>query len=474
LLLALALFLLTDSGHVQTTDVDQSVSVAEHIVQRGDISIDFPVVAGGGGIRGHDQRVYSGHDIGLAALFVPIAASRHWNWIPVNLANFLYTLIDPVFGAATVLVFFLFAWELTKKIVASAIAAGILATTTTVWPYAHVSFDAEPTAFFLLTSAYLLYRVEQRESAWPILGSGAAAGAAILLRQDSAIVVAFLGLWLLIVVRRRHRDVGAPAVATILLFVAPLVGAAGITFWHNALRFGSWFDNGHGGDPKLKASTPLWRGLAGQLVSPGKGLVFFVPPVLIAIVGWWLIRQRNSSIWWIVPAAALADLVYHSRLAVWSGEEAWGPRFAVPIVPLIMLPICLVIARWVTLHRLTRFVVVIVLIAGISVQAAGVGVDYYAIEKDHRSSLEQEAWHTSQILLGWQALDRSFHGRDPYPSVMHGGVAPDPVPPLDFWWIDSQLARANRRATEITVLVLALTFVMATAWVVRSSRRTAS
>jgi Dolichyl-phosphate-mannose-protein mannosyltransferase len=469
LLLALALFVLTGSGHVQTIDVDQSVSVAEHIVQRGDIAIDFPVVAGGGGIRGHDQRVYSGHDIGLAALFVPIAASRYWNLIPPNLANFLYTLVDPIFGAATVLVFLLFAWELTENISASAAAAIIVATTTTVWPYAHVSFDAEPTAFFLLTSAYLLYRAEQRESSWPILGSAVAAGAAVLVRQDSAIIVAFLGGWFLIIAWRKYREVGADAVATVLLFVVPLVGAAGVTFWHNTVRFGSWFDNGHGGDPKLKATTPLWRGLAGQLVSPGKGLVFFVPSVLIAIVGWWLMRARHSPIWWIVPAAALANLVYHSRLAVWSGEEAWGPRFAVPIVPLIMLPLCLVIARWVTLNWLIRFTVAVVLMAGLSVQAAGVGVDYYAVERQHRTSLEQEAWRTSQIVLGWQALDRSLHGKDPDSSVTHGAVAPKPVPRLDFWWIDSKLARANRQATQITTLVLAVTFVMALVWVIRSS-----
>jgi hypothetical protein len=97
----------------------------------------------------------------------------------------------------------------------------------------------------------------------------------------------------------------------------------------NLYRFGSPFEDGHAQDPAM-AFTPLSGGITGLLASPGKGLVWYAPMAVLAIL-----RSRDFRLW--LPFAL--SLVLHGVLYDWSGGTGWGPRFLVPTLPLLLMPL---------------------------------------------------------------------------------------------------------------------------------------
>jgi 4-amino-4-deoxy-L-arabinose transferase-like glycosyltransferase len=447
---ALAFFLLTSSGRVQTTDVDQSVSVAESIVTSGTVSIDgYPLTPGGGAVRGRDGAAYSAHAIGMPLTFVPIEAIEHWGLISNGDATLLEAWTDALFAAGALTIFFVFVWRLTERMVASSIAAAVLGLTTLVWPYAHMAFDAAPTACFLTASVYCVRRLQERWAPSIAVAGGTAAAAALLIRLDAAIMVTASTVWLVWMCVRRRPE---PWTRVAIGWVGPLVAAVAVTGWYNAERFGSVFDDGHAGDPQTRAVTPIWEGVTGQLVSPGKGLVWFAPPILLAGIGWWLWRRRERAMLVVVIGASAIALILYARLANWSGDIAWGPRFLVPYVPLLMLGLGAVFAQWTSFGRVTRAGIVVVCLAGAAVQVSAVVVDHATIASAERSSLQEHTWETSQIALGWEAIGRIATGSDPYAALPATGPTGD----IDLWWTGKRLDDHPVPTVAGVVLLIAL------------------
>lgn len=144
--------------------------------------------------------------------------------------------------------------------------------------------------------------------------AGVLLGAALLIRLDSA--VALPAFWR--GPRRTARLLPGLALSALLW---------GLFNWH---RFGSPLRDGHGQDPAA-ALDPASLGIAGLLVSPGKGLVFYAPVVFLGLA-----RCRDWRLW--TPLAA--SVLLHGLMHDWTGGTGWGPRFLVPVLPLALLPLC--------------------------------------------------------------------------------------------------------------------------------------
>jgi hypothetical protein len=429
----LGIYLLVAAGHVETIDVSESIAVSQQIVNHGVLWVTgFPTTPGGGVVPGVGGHLFSPHDIGLALIFTPISLLLRWTGLSPQLGGFLYTLVDAVFSALLVAVFFRFSVGLTNRLRPSLWAAAVLGLCTIVFPYAHTTFDAMPTAFFLLLSVYATWTAAKRTSTRYLLAGGCAAGAAVLIRSDSLILIAPLAFWVIWRFGVRHIS---RHFTGLLAWFTPLVIAALVTGWYDVARFGSWLNNGHAHDPQTKTSSHLWYGLAGGLVSPGKGLVFFAPPVVIALLGWRRFIRDEPGLSATIVVGAGAYLIFVSRLINWSGAEAWGPRFLVPITALLLLPLAGYFARWDRLAWYVQMLCILVCSCGLAIQVAGISVWEAAIDRVHGGRLQLTAFHSSEILYAWQAAWRGIHSHPPYPSTLQGGIVPPPVPHLDFWWL---------------------------------------
>jgi hypothetical protein len=193
---------------------------------------------------------------------------------------------------------------------------------TIVFPYSTMLFAHVPAALFLLLAFTLL---ETRP-----IAAGVAAGIAVSCFYVCAIAAAIL---VLLAFSHQRRT--------------------GIRFILGALPFGflmaiyQWFCFGSPFRTAVEASTPFTHGgylfgvitipstdaLYGITISPYRGLFFVSPILLLAFVGFALMK-RNASYWSLIAIVITFVLVIASFNG-WHGGFAFGPRYLVPIVPLL-------------------------------------------------------------------------------------------------------------------------------------------
>jgi hypothetical protein len=100
---------------------------------------------------------------------------------------------------------------------------------------------------------------------------------------------------------------------------------------------------------------PTWAALYGITLSPYRGLFFLSPVLLLSLPGiallWRDPRFRSTAV--LVAALLMGFLLYVASYLYWSGGDAVGPRFLVPLVPFLMLPVARAWSEW-SVHRIGR------------------------------------------------------------------------------------------------------------------------
>ena len=121
-----------------------------------------------------------------------------------------------------------------------------------------------------------------------------------------------------------------------------LAGAAHLTF--NVYRFGNPLDFGYGWaemvpqlPPRLFLASDVPRGLAVLLLSPGKSILLWAPPLWLAIAHARASWSRQRAVTAGVACAAACGLLFYAAYLYPEGGYAHGPRNLVPLVPLALL-----------------------------------------------------------------------------------------------------------------------------------------
>src|SRR5207248_3222251 len=91
-------------------------------------------------------------------------------------------------------------------------------------------------------------------------------------------------------------------------------------------------------DLKGLFNIPLYTGVFGLLLSPGKGLLWYAPPVALSMWGFSRFWGRHAAQATFVGVLAASLLVFFGLYVVWPGGGSWGPRFLMPLLPFAMLP----------------------------------------------------------------------------------------------------------------------------------------
>jgi hypothetical protein len=151
-------------------------------------------------------------------------------------------------------------------------------------------------------------------------------GCAVMMRPSALIFVPIVGISAVL-------TNGFPFGRSLHRLVIGLSGPGLLIGLSNLWRFGNVFETGY---PTLRYTTPWYEGMIGQWISPGKGLLWYAPLAVmffVAIPRLW----KNFRVIAIMSAAVVVgNTAIFSRFEIWSGDNAYGPRYLTIVLPFML------------------------------------------------------------------------------------------------------------------------------------------
>ena len=309
------------------------------------------------------EAIYTATPPLLPVLAAPLHAAERAAGMPGQLVPFF---ANPLILAATAAVLFQFSYLIFSSRAKAFVLALAFGVCSFAWPYGD-TFFAQPIAGLLLVlAAYLAWASSARGGlVLPALAGAAAVGTVF---GHTASVIFVPGLVAFFVMSNR----GWKKIAA---FFSGLAAVAVILLWANHARFGGALDFGYGYHSGLETHAYA-DGLLGLVFSPGFGLLANMPLLALAPVGAFLLWKKHRALALLVGYAFAVSLVYFGTLQspTWHGFGGWGPRYLVPIVPLMVLPLGFFLDR--AAGRLARASFAALAFAGFVVNLAGALVWY--------------------------------------------------------------------------------------------------
>jgi hypothetical protein len=234
---------------------------------------------------------------------------------------------------------------------------------TIAWVYARMFWESSLLALVFLVAVWSTYRgvyLAQAGRRWLwLLLCGIAVAIGLTLRFEAALIAVLFGIYLLaswpgadgrdesanteslLITTRGIPRSSHPAsrfwhlIRLLVVFLAPsLVIGLGLLYF-NFVRFGDPIETGY--TQEILFHKP-WVGAFGLLLSPGRGLFFYAPLMLLFFFGlrpaW---HRLPRAYYLLIASTCLCYWLFYGSWFAWGGTWGWGPRFLLPIVPLLMV-----------------------------------------------------------------------------------------------------------------------------------------
>jgi hypothetical protein len=342
------------------------------------------------GMAGRNGRAYVWFPIGHQLLMVPCVAAgealarampapeRHLFELKGGSEEFgrffwsrlLVSFLPVPFAAGSVLLVFLLALRLQCTARGALLVAGVATLCTQFWPGSSETTSDVPGAFFLLAMAERVF-AHRAASGSPrsdrrrLLVAGLCGGMAVLVRYPHAAPALVLALGAAHTAYHRGR------LGDVAWLAAGAAPAAGALLYSNWARFGSLLETGYSaGATSTWFGYPLHWGVPFILAAPGKGILWFSPPIWIA--AWAMLRRAATWPGLMAWPALLVPLLVFGRAGGWAAGQCWGIRYFTAAV-VLLVTVGLSVARpWERMPR--RFALVCGL--GLAVSLGGVLTPY--------------------------------------------------------------------------------------------------
>ncbi len=317
----LIIYLLTFDGKFDSIDELNLYAITESVVQQGRPYVPQMKFAA------YHNPVGS-HELGLPIVAAPLYMLA--KDLPFVDNIYFVMILNPLIVALSATLIYLTAKELKYSTTASLVAAVAYGLGSLGWPYA-LSFYREPLVGFLwLVSTYNFVK-------WRVIANRRYLYSGLLILFLAPFVkinIIFCLPFVLLIAQRPNRRwvwrtymmIGVGSALGILVLFQLLY------HW----RTGQWWDYVH----ILQINPKQWLlRVYGQLFSPVKGLVFYMPVIVLAVPGLWLLGKRYL---FVATGVALTFLVLVSAVSfypAWHGGQSWGPRLLIPAIPLVLISI---------------------------------------------------------------------------------------------------------------------------------------
>ena len=446
---ALSLYLATTGGSM-ATDI-MTYEVTKDIVEHGTVAMSYNVFQMEAH-RGVDGRYYAPYGIGHAVYSVPFyalarVAERRFGLAvgkPEALRKAGFVAGSAVASALIVWVAYLFAWRLSTDVRAAVSTALAVGFATFVWPYAKFGFSAPLATLCVLFGTYAVWVGTRADRPTMLLLGGAGLGSAVLVKHELALVCLPVAAWIVVESRFEPQTI----VKRGILAGLPVVAAVAGTLYYNAARFGNPFDTGYLRDQTVLFGS-FWTGLGGLLFSPGRSVFVYSPITVAGVVALVALARHDRSTTMLLAGEFLVMLCFYATFEHWDGERSYGPRYLLPVVPLLVVPMAPWFAgRTGSFGR--RLLIALVVLSAV-VQIPGVLVDFTKVGRSSQvgfPSQDDRRWT-------WESSNMRFNIRASMAAIPENiknlatGHRP-PVTPaqgpardfsdqfafsLDFWWV---------------------------------------
>ena len=410
--MVLGVYVLSGPGRIDIIDGEARFDVALNWLVKGQPIVTDRWIGPIVGVPGVGGFYYSYYGPAASFLSIPLV------WLGVIIhphslqpSQFLFSLTSAVFGAGIASVLFLFYLELgvaVRRAVAWTLASSFA---TYVWAISTSTFDNAQHGFFAIAALYLAFVSARRKSWVYALSGGLFAGVLFLYQEYFLLIFPALALATLdgslvdssarprpaktqesliarmaSIPREMLHAIGTQVREAIrgsedarqsflrygVFFCGPLLCVV-LMFVYNDIRFGSWFDDG-----KLRLAagrgyhffgSPL-AGLLTLLVSPGKSIFLYSPPIVLAIAGARGLWRRRPGLMIAVSVSTVILVSFLSCIKFASGDWCWGPRYLTALLPLWALAF-----PFIPQFKARRSVLIAVIAAGVVVQVLGLSVE---------------------------------------------------------------------------------------------------
>jgi hypothetical protein len=459
----LCFFFLFSSGRIASQDAGQQLQVAVLLATTGALGQDARDAgpADASWVRAPNGRFYQAHDIGNIVLMLPGA----WLGARLSAASDSDDILNPP--------------ALSRA--GASLACAAIAALGCFWMFRLFScFWPVRTAFLLsvafpATTIFMAYS----RAAWDVLGGccfmcgvlyysarllrGDRIGAsALMLAATTALVCSFrFSLAPFLVIGAGVVFVAARQRLTLRLVLSSACVFCGVIFpslVYNFVRTGSPVRPATATAQYLDGVNALTGnmlyGLYGLFLSPNRGIFLFSPILLLAVVTvikWERLDRELRQLLSIYGAAAACYVLLISKMANW-GAFGWGPRYLMPVLPLMFLAAaCGLMLAWPARRR--AVLALAALSALLTVPPAI--VNWHLATTSFAGAADPDAPTAAQQRAAWSALVRGVQGQalpvPPNAAADSLRATTSEFPDLFLW----RLARISAMGVSAAVIAVA-------------------
>jgi hypothetical protein len=323
------------------------------------------------------------------------------------------SLLNPLLTVLCVILLYLIVRTLDYKESTCRFITVLYGVATMAWPYAVIGMEPLQTAMMLLS--FLCFLNLARNINFKNSCILAVSLTALMHTKVSAPIVAFptaLAGFILLLHRRKQHKSG------LFLYTVVLVLSGAIWFLLYQTRKQGIYSPGFFANFNL-ALIP--RNIIGMLFSPGKSLFVYNPILVFTLAGIPVFFRKHRCFSLILWMTATATLIL---TACWDWalvEESWGPRYLMPLVPILMIS---GISNFDLTDRKRGFVILFAVLTMVSVLIQFPGVVYSnaslmrSVQNQDIAIVDLTVWtpDLSPVPVGWHLISNNVRSAFGYSS----------------------------------------------------------